>query len=139
MNTSQMIAAVGIGAVVLGALFFGKAVREKNKMKEELEKLVVLAQEIRDPAELARVSARASVLSAQLLSEVLEQLKKNGVEQARSNRADERLQTEVQQAFGEGLRETQRLLKKIAGEEESTEPTPPEGDGLPKPETPPNF
>lgn len=107
-----MAAAAGL---LVAALFFGKD-RKVQKMKEELEKLMVIANHVRDPNELAIVTAKASVLSAQLLQEVAEQLKKMAADGRRESTAEAIFREESSNAFGGALLEVKRLLKKIAGE-----------------------
>lgn len=128
MNSMQTFAAVGAGIAFLGALLFGPGRnRERDKLMKELETLAVLANEVRDPVELARVTARASVLSAKLLQQVVDQLTSVVTEQRRATSVDEQLNKAARDALAPLALDVKRLLQKIAGEgegEPNVEPDP---------------
>lgn len=75
-------AIIGAGAVAIGALFFlGKY--GKNRMKKQLEKLVMLADEVTSKKDIARTTMRLQALGAQINYELLEQLRKDHEHQER--------------------------------------------------------
>lgn len=129
---SPLWAATGMGAILgLAAMYY---LGRKDKVKEAINELETLAKnsELLDARGVAVLQARATIVSAKLLQEVLAEFRKPYPAEAKAEtrhnewrkaveksetRAEERYVTARQHAT-ETDRELLRLLRKIAGEPE---------------------